>query len=80
VEGQEIISRITQLLFQFKLKDYTLYDNGTAEYVLGGAGNNTNMTIKTTHSYVPRTGYSFDNATGTIITPEGKQLVISTVD
>ena len=80
VDSDQIIQQITTLLFSYNLKDYTLYQNGTAEYKLGGASNNTLMTIITTHQYRPEAGYTFDNATGDIITPQGKRLVISTTD
>lgn len=70
------------MLSNSKLADYRLYDNGTAEYTMKltpfpNAPTKT-ITVIIEHSYTPANGYIFDNATGDIITPSGKKLVIST--
>ena len=79
VEGHTIKDRLGRLLHTLHLKDYTLYENGTAVYVFGTTPNPSkgDITIITTHEYRPEAGYTFDNATGYIITPQGKRLVIS---
>lgn len=88
VDSDQIIEQIRNTLFNSRLEDYRLYQNGTAEYTIRltdfqGApltGNETIITVITEHRYTPANGYVFDNATGGIITPEGEKLVISTFD
>ncbi len=80
-----IIEQIRNILSSSRLEDYRLYENGTAEYTirqttaLGAPVNNT-ITVITEHRYTPANGYSFDNTTGDITTPQGKKLVISIFD
>jgi hypothetical protein len=79
IEGEQILDPIRQLLYSYKIVDYTLAANGTAQYTLGASPNSTSkIIIITEHPYTPENGYTFDNATGLIKTPEGGLLVIST--
>lgn len=73
-----------------KLKDYTLYENGTGEFVFevkvhpfvtGPASdkNTTTMTVTMDHRWGAERGYIY-NSTG-VYTPDGSQrLIIATID
>jgi hypothetical protein len=85
-DSDQIIQQIISMLESSRLVDYQLYSNGTAEYTIefvrpGASQSNwKNFTVITEHRYTSENGYVFDNATGDIITPQGKRLIISTFD
>ena len=83
VDSDEIVFNIQTQLYNVRLQDYRLYENGTAQYTfqlltVGGKPlENKTMTIITEHTFTPQFGYIY-NQTG-VYTPDGSQkLVIST--
>jgi hypothetical protein len=83
-DSDRIIEEIQLQLQYSQLKDYKLYENGTAEYTIqllsaqGRPIENRTMDIITTHRFTPQYGYIY-NASG-VFTPQGERLVISTFD
>lgn len=81
-DSNKIIDQIESQLTYSQLKDYTLFENGTAVYeiqllsALGAAMANKTLEIHTEHIFTPQYGYVY-NATG-IYTSDGEQFVIST--
>ena len=94
IDSERVRAQVSQFIGATRLINYTLYDDGKAIYVFefvglpqflrGNATTNPIQSdmieVHTTHGFTAANGYTFDAATGSILTPEGKRLVIETFE